>query len=77
MSMIKSPEEIALMREAGRVVATTLTRVREAAAVGVSLKELDSVAAASISDAGATPAFLNYRHTVAITADGPVILTLP
>ena len=61
MSMIKSPEEIALMREAGRVVATTLARVREAAAVGVSLKELDDVAAASIADAGATPAFPNYR----------------
>ena len=59
--MIKSPEEIALMREAGRVVANTLGRVREAAAVGVSLKELDEVAAASIADAGATPAFLNYR----------------
>ena len=49
------------MREAGRVVANTLARVREAAAVGVSLKELDEVAAASIADAGATPAFLNYR----------------
>ncbi|SDP56729.1 methionyl aminopeptidase [Arthrobacter sp. ok909] len=61
MSMIKSPEEIALMREAGRVVATTLGRVRDAAGVGVSLKELDEVAAASIADAGATPAFLNYR----------------
>src|SRR3979409_1499774 len=61
MSMIKSPEEIALMREAGRVVAATSARVREAAAVGMSLKELDSIAAASISDAGATPAFLNYR----------------
>ena len=61
MAMIKSPEEIALMREAGRVVAITLNRVREAAAVGVSLKELDEVAAESIAGAGATPAFLNYR----------------
>ena len=61
MSMIKSPAEIALMREAGRVVANTLAKVREAAAVGVSLKELDELAAASIADAGATPAFLNYR----------------
>ena len=61
MNMIKSPDEIALMREAGRVVANALAAVREAAAVGVSLKELDDVAAASIADAGATPAFLNYR----------------
>ena len=38
MSMIKSPDEIALMREAGRVVANTLAAVKDAAAVGVSLK---------------------------------------
>ena len=61
MSMIKSPDEITLMREAGRVVANTLAAVKDAAAVGVSLKELDEVAAESISAAGATPAFLNYR----------------
>ena len=59
--MIKSPAEIALMREAGRVVANTLERVREAAAVGVSLKELDGLAAATIAAAGATPAFLDYK----------------
>ena len=41
--MIKSPAEIALMREAGRVVANTLERVRDAAAVGVSLKDRKSV----------------------------------
>ncbi|CAN7394204.1 type I methionyl aminopeptidase [Arthrobacter sp. LjRoot78] len=61
MSMIKNPQEIGLMREAGRVVANTLAAVRAAAAVGVSLKELDELAAESISEAGATPAFLNYR----------------
>ncbi len=59
--MIKSPAEIALMREAGRVVAATLARVRSAAAVGVSLKDLDALAAESIAAAGATPAFLNYH----------------
>ncbi len=52
MSMLKSPDQIAMMREAGRVVANALSAVREQAAVGVSLKELDDVAAAVISDAG-------------------------
>ena len=61
MSMIKSPAEIDLMREAGRVVANTLERVRQAAAVGVSLKELDALAAETIAAAGATPAFLDYK----------------
>lgn len=61
MSMLKSPDQIAMMREAGRVVANALSAVREQAAVGVSLKELDDVAAAVISDAGAKPAFLDYH----------------
>ena len=61
MSMIKTPAEIALMREAGRVVANALAAVRQAAGVDVSLKELDDVAAATIADASATPAFLGYK----------------
>ncbi|MFE4195267.1 type I methionyl aminopeptidase [Paenarthrobacter sp. NPDC056912] len=61
MSMLKSPDQIALMREAGRVVANALGAVREHAAVGVALKELDDVAAAVIADAGARPAFLDYH----------------
>ncbi|MCB5294280.1 Methionine aminopeptidase 1 [Arthrobacter sp. SO3] len=73
--MIKSPAEIALMREAGRVVANTLERVRAAAAVGVSLKELDGLAAATIADAGATPAFLNYKPRWASVPFAGVICT--
>lgn len=61
MSMLKSPDQITLMREAGRVVANALAAVRQHAAVGVSLKELDDVAAAVMSDAGARPAFLDYH----------------
>ncbi|BAS17713.1 methionine aminopeptidase 1 [Arthrobacter sp. Hiyo8] len=67
MSMVKTPEEIALMREAGRVVANTLSAVRSHAGVGVSLKELDEVAAAFMEAAGAKPAFLNYRPRWAST----------
>lgn len=75
MSMIKSPAEIALMREAGRVVANALAAVKSAAGVGVSLKELDEVAASLISDAGATPAFLNYQPRWATVPFSGVICT--
>lgn len=61
MSMTKNPQEISLMREAGRVVANALAAVKDAAGVGVSLKELDELAADFIFGAGATPAFLGYR----------------
>ena len=61
MGQIKTAGEIAAMREAGRVVAHALAAVKAQAGVGVSLKELDAVAAAVIADAGAVPAFLNYH----------------
>lgn len=67
MGQIKTAAEIAAMREAGRVVANALAAVKAAAAVGVSLKELDAVAAAVIAGAGATPAFLDYHPYWAAT----------
>ncbi|BCW36620.1 methionine aminopeptidase [Arthrobacter sp. StoSoilA2] len=61
MSMVKTPDQVSMMREAGRVVANALAAVKEHADVGVSLKELDEVASSLISDAGAKPAFLDYH----------------
>ncbi|MCU1493264.1 MAG: methionine aminopeptidase [Acidimicrobiaceae bacterium] len=61
MIELKTPREIALLREAGRVVASALAAVRAHAAVGVSLRELDREAAKVIKGAGAKPAFLNYH----------------
>lgn len=61
MVELKTPAEIARLREAGRVVADALDAVREQASVGVSLRELDETAAGVITDAGAKPAFLNYH----------------
>jgi methionyl aminopeptidase len=58
---LKSPADIARMREAGRVVAIALQAVREAAAPGVTLVELDEIADRIIRDAGATPAFRGYH----------------
>src|SRR4029453_17506478 len=61
MSMLKTPDQISVMREAGREVAKALAAVKEHADVGVSLKELDEVAADVIEGAGAKPAFLDYH----------------
>lgn len=58
---LKTPGEIDAMREAGRVVAQALEAVREHAAVGVSMKELDQVARDVIFGAGATSPFLDYH----------------
>ncbi|MGX7729025.1 type I methionyl aminopeptidase [Rhodococcus sp. 2H158] len=61
MVELKTPGEIEAMRAAGAVVADALAAVRAHAAIGVSLKELDDVAAAVVRDAGATSPFLGYH----------------
>ncbi|GHB74110.1 methionine aminopeptidase [Streptomyces cirratus] len=61
MIELKTDQAIDDMRTTGRVVARALTKVREAARVGVSLLELDRVAREVLRDAGATSPFLGYR----------------
>ncbi len=57
MIVIKSPSEIALMRQAGRIVALALQAVRERVAPGVTTAELDAIAEEIIRSHGAIPAF--------------------
>jgi methionyl aminopeptidase len=57
---LKSPREIALMREAGRLVAQAHAKIRELARPGVTTAELDAAAAAIFREHGAIPLFLNY-----------------
>jgi methionyl aminopeptidase len=61
MVAFKTPRELAIMREAGRVVARTLERVAQAAAPGVRLAELDAIAARTIKEHEARPSFLHYH----------------
>ncbi len=58
---LKSPEQIALMRGAGLVVARTLELLRTSVAPGVSTRELDALAEESIRSQGAVPSFLGYH----------------
>lgn len=61
MIQIKTPEEIALMRSAGLIVADALEAMRAAVVPGVSTGELDAIADRVIREAGAVPSFLGYR----------------
>lgn len=63
---IKSPEQIALMRAAGLVVATTLETLRQSAVAGVTTSDLDAIARQVIADHGATPSFLGYHGFPAV-----------
>ncbi|GAA0529514.1 methionine aminopeptidase [Saccharopolyspora subtropica] len=61
MIELKTATEIAALREAGRIVAQALHAARKHAAPGVRLVELDEVARAVITDAGARPVFEGYQ----------------
>lgn len=58
--VLKSPTEIDMMQEAGRINALALDEVRKHIRPGVSTAELDSLAEEVIRDHGAEPAFLDY-----------------
>jgi len=59
---IKTPEQIDLMRVAGRLVGETLELLRAAVRPGVSTLELDTLAEANIRDHGGIPSFKGYSH---------------
>ncbi|MEK7252252.1 MAG: type I methionyl aminopeptidase [Actinomycetota bacterium] len=64
---IKSASDFADMRRAGRVVAKIHEALREAANPGVSLLDLDAIAARITRDAKTTSNFLNYHGFPAYT----------
>ena len=61
---LKSPREIALMREAGRVVAKALDQVQRMATPGVTTAEMNQAVAAIFREHDATPLFLGYPSSV-------------
>lgn len=60
MIIRKTREQIAKMRDAGKVVAEVLALMGEYAKPGISTAELDQIAEAHIRKSGAIPTFLGY-----------------
>lgn len=67
MIIIKTKEEIEIIREGGKHLAIVLNKVRDIVAPGVSTKELDIYSEKLIREMGDEPAFLNYRPAGART----------
>ena len=59
--IIKSDREIAVMRRAGRIVATVLGILTKELRAGMKTKELDAIAARELVRLGAKPSFKDYR----------------
>ncbi len=69
--MLKTREQIAKMRRAGRVVAEMLDACTEAARPGVTTADLDQVARAVLERRGAKSNFLNYHGFPAVICTSP------
>ena len=57
---LKTPEEVALMKQANDLVGRTLAEVGKAIKPGVTTLQLDKIADEFIRDNGAVPSFLGY-----------------
>ncbi|HET9607215.1 MAG TPA: type I methionyl aminopeptidase [Nitrospira sp.] len=62
MIILKTPDEIAVMAKASRVVAEALAVLKDAVKPGVTTDELDRLAESEIRARGAMPAFKGYRN---------------
>jgi methionyl aminopeptidase len=61
MVIIKSDEEIAIMRKCGKILATILDKLRTQVHPGVKTGQLDIIMAEESNDKGVIPSFKNYR----------------
>jgi methionyl aminopeptidase len=61
MVIIKSDEEIAIMRKCGRILAAILDKLRTEVQPGVKTSQLDAIIAEQSDRRGVAPSFKNYR----------------
>src|SRR4051794_3021997 len=77
---VKSPSEIAAMRESGRMLATVLEVLRPLTQPGVTTKQLADKAAEELKALGGEPAFLGYqgfRDVICISVNDEVVHGIP
>src|SRR5215469_3112571 len=77
---VKSPAQLALMREAGLVTAAALRAAVAAVEPGISTAELDAIAAREIRAAGAVPSFLGYHGypaTICASVNDQIVHGIP
>ncbi|MDP2741352.1 MAG: type I methionyl aminopeptidase [bacterium] len=80
MITIKSPEEISIMREGGKILATVLKEIGKMAKPGVATIDLDRAAEALILKYGAKPSFKGYHsfpHSACISINEEVVHCFP
>ena len=80
MIELKSPREIAFMREAGHILADVVERLRASVKPGLTTLEIDEDVESFITSRGAKPAFKGYRGfpaTVCVSINEEVVHGIP
>jgi methionyl aminopeptidase len=78
--IIKSDDEIAIIREAGRIVAQVLEILKEEIRPGLVAKELDAIVRREFETRSVTPTFLGYHGypaTVCVSVNDQVVHGIP
>ncbi len=77
---VKTPAQLALMREAGLVVAAALDAAVAAVQPGITTADLDAIAEREIRAAGAVPSFLGYHGypaTICTSVNDEIVHGIP
>jgi methionyl aminopeptidase len=61
MIIVKSPEEIEIMRQSGQILVAIMDRLRKEIKVGIRTRELNDIVATEAEMRGAQPSFKNYQ----------------
>jgi methionyl aminopeptidase len=80
MILIKTADEIELLRQSNLLVSTTLAELAKYIKPGVSTERLDQIAEAFIRDHGAVPGFLHYQgypKTLCTSVNSEVVHGIP
>ena len=80
MIQIKTPAEIALMRESGQITKNVLDLIGREIKTGLTTKELDALAYEFITSCGAYPSFLGYSGypaSICASIDDMVVHGIP
>ena len=80
MILLKSPRELALMRQGGHILADVMALLRTSVQAGMTTQEIDEEVEAFIRKRGATPAFKGYRGfpaTVCTSINEEVVHGIP
>ena len=80
MTVVKTDAEVAMMRKAGRIVATVLMRLKNEIKPGIKTEKLDRIAAEELRKLKAKPSFKGYRGypaTLCVSINDEIVHGIP